>query len=52
MARTLTAAPALRGLYGRLVALGGISSKAPIRFAMRLAVAAVVFNSGLLKINS
>jgi putative oxidoreductase len=52
MARTLTAAPALRGLYGRLVALGGMIPEAPIRFAMRLAVAAVFFNSGLLKINS
>lgn len=51
MARTMTA-PALRALYGRLVALGGTIPEAPIRFAMRLAVAAVFFNSGLLKINS
>lgn len=49
---TVKPAPALRALYFRLAGMGGVIPDAPIRFAMRLAVAAVFFNSGLLKVNS
>lgn len=51
-ASTAGRASALYALYGRFAALGGMIPDAPIRLAMRLAVAAVFFNSGLLKVNS